>query len=66
MQWMKIYAATIGVVNRIRQEVIKIHNHCQRHDQPGLFPSIVKEKNRDYSGNQKVKDNVKSGMEHEL
>jgi len=66
MQWMKINAATIGIVDRTRQQMIKIHYHCQRHDQPGLFPSIFKEMNRDYSRNQKVKGNVKNGEEHEL
>jgi hypothetical protein len=46
MQWMKINAATTGIVNGIRQQVVKIHNHGQRHDQPRLFPSMFKEKNR--------------------
>ncbi len=47
MQRVKINAATIGIVNGMRPQVIKIHNHGQRHDQPRLFPSIFKEKNRD-------------------
>jgi len=66
MQWMKIYAATVGIVNRVRQQVVKIHNYCQHHYQPRLFPSILEDKNRYKSGNQKVKDNVKSGEEHEF
>jgi len=43
---MKIYAATVGIVNRVRQQVVDVHNHGQRHDQPRLFPPIFKEKNR--------------------
>jgi len=64
MQRMKINAATTGVVNGTRQQVVKIYNHCQRHDQPRQFPSRFKEKNRDESGNQKVKGNVKCGVNH--
>jgi hypothetical protein len=66
MQWMKINAATIGIVNGIGQQVVKIHNHRQRHDQPGLFPSIFEDKYRYQSGNQNMKGNVKSREEHEL
>ncbi len=63
---MKIYAAAIRIVNGTRQQVVKIHNHRQRHDQPRHFPSILEEKNRYKSGNQKVKDNVKSRVDHEF
>ena len=64
MQRVKINAAAIGVINGIGQQVIKIHYHGRHHDQPRLFPSIFKEKNGDYSGNQKVKGNVKCGVNH--
>jgi len=51
MQWMKIDAATVWVVNRIGHQVIKIHCHCQRHDQPGLPPAFLKEKECNQTGN---------------
>jgi hypothetical protein len=44
MQWMKIDAATISVVNGTRHQVIKIDCHCQHHDQPRLSPAFLKEK----------------------
>lgn len=47
MQGMEIYGAAGGIVNRIRQQVINIHDHGQDHDQPGLFPSNPKEDNSD-------------------
>jgi len=31
VQWMKTNAAATGIVNRIRQQVIDIHNHCSEH-----------------------------------
>ena len=47
MQGMKINAATIGIVNGTGQQVVKVYNHRQHHDQPRRFPSRFKEKNRD-------------------
>jgi len=43
---MKINAATIGIVNGTRQQVVKIHNHRQHHDQPRQLPSMFIEKKR--------------------
>ena len=63
---MKINAAAIGVIYRIRQQVIKIHNHGQYHDQPRLLPPMSKKKNRYKSGNQKMKGNMKSRVKHEF
>jgi hypothetical protein len=44
MQRVKINAATVGIVNGTGQQVVKINNHCQYHDKPGLLPSMFKEK----------------------
>mgnify|MGYP001827162878 FL=1 len=45
MQRVKINAAAVGIVNGIGQQVVKINNHCQGHDQPRLQPSMLKKNN---------------------
>ena len=45
MQGVKINAATVGIVNGTGQQVVKVNNHGQHHDQPRLLPSTFKEKN---------------------
>jgi hypothetical protein len=54
MQRMKIDAATVWVINRICQQVIKIHNHCQHHDQPRQPPAFLIEKDRNEAGNEEM------------
>ena len=54
MQRMKIDAAAIGIVNGIGYQVIEIHGHCQRHQQPSLPPAILEKKDCNQSGNQQV------------
>lgn len=40
MQGMKMNAASIGVKNRIGEQMIQINKHCCQHQQPGFFPLI--------------------------
>jgi len=61
---MKINTAAIGIVKRVCQQMIKIHNHRQHHDQPRLLPSMSKQQKRCSTGNQKMKGNMKGRVKH--
>ncbi len=58
MKRMKSNAAAVGVVNRIGEEMIEVHEHRGQHDEPGPAPLLAEEKPRHGPGNSRVKDEM--------
>ena len=64
MQRMEIDAAPIWVVNGIRYQMVKIHEHGEYHDQPRLPPALLVEKDSNQPGNYQVKQNMNKRVRH--
>jgi len=61
---MAIKTATIRVVNRVCQKMVKIDHHRQYHHQPGLPPALLEESPCDPKWNKKMKTKVNDSMAH--
>ncbi len=55
---MKPDTASRRVKDRVRQQVVQIHQHCCQHNQPGFFPVLSKKHPGDQPGEQQMQAEV--------
>jgi hypothetical protein len=65
MQRMISDAAARGIVNRIRQQVINIHDHRRYHREPRPQEILPEEGTGNRGGHQQVQEQVNNRSEHE-
>ena len=58
MKRVKPDTTPVGVVNRIGEKVIEIHEHRGQHHEPGYAPAVTKEKPRYSARKNRVKDEM--------
>jgi hypothetical protein len=61
---MKSKSATVWIKDWVRQQVIKIYCHCQRHDHKGAYPVFSPASFSNHEGYQKMEYHVNDAAFH--
>lgn len=58
VEWMKTDRTSVGIIDRVCQQVVCINNHCSNHYQSSITPSAAIEHKCGKQGDNKVEGNV--------
>ena len=64
MKRVKVYAATMGIKNRIGHQMVQIDHHSEHHVKPGSMPFGVKAYSCGYARYHQVEDKMNRRSEH--